>query len=406
MPDSPPALPRPEYPRPQWRREPWLCLNGEWQFAYDPSDLGLRENWQTRAELPARILVPFCPESPLSGHGDGGFHPVVWYRRKVTVPADWRAPRLRLHFQAVDYKATVWVNGLQIARHHGGFTPFHGDLPADIRPGDTFTLVVRAQDNPQELKPRGKQFADLVFEGVFYARTTGIWQTVWLEPLPHAFLERARVTPAFARGEFEVEAPVRHAPPGALVLAVLRDAAGEVARDEAPVGVDFDSRLRLPIPEPLRRAWCPEDPHLYDLDFALLDADGRVLDRVASYAGLRSVALADGRFLLNGAPRFLRLVLDQGHYPDGILTAPDDEALVRDIRLARSAGFDGARLHQKVFEERFLHHRRRHLRQNLQLHRLFRLRPQCRLRSQPLGHVWRCRRRLRQGQLCHPQQRI
>ncbi len=348
-------IPRPEYPRPQFVRPNWLCLNGEWQFEMDLGDSGL-ERGLTRRDLKDRIIVPFCPESSLSGIGYTDFMQAVWYRRTVTIPEAWKGRRVLLHFQAVDYDATVWVNGVEVGRHRGGFTPFTCDLHGIASPGETATIVVRARDDWRPPQPRGKQSQRYENWGCMYTRTTGIWQTVWLEPVPEVALRRPRLTPDVANGMIRLEQPITQNRPGFQVRATLRDADGVVSTASCAADIDFSPRLDLPIPESRRRLWSPRDPHLYDLEIELVDATGAVVDRATSYAGLRSVTLDGQAIKINGEATFQRLVLDQGYYPDGILTAPTDEALRRDIELSQAVGFNGARLHQKVFEERFLYH--------------------------------------------------
>ena len=349
-------IPRSEYPRPQFVRPDWLCLNGPWEFQID-SERTLSPLAVTDGSLTQRITVPFCPESTLSGIGQTDFMPCVWYRRSVTVPKDWQGCRVLLHFEAVDDDATVWVNGVEVARHRGGSTPFTCDLGDHAQSGDTFTLVVRALDDHTQPKPQGKQCPQLENHGCLYTRTTGIWQTVWLEAVPMAArLEQPRITPDVTHHRFTIDQRVTGGLKGQQVRAVLQTGETHVAEATVTLGMDFTARLTLDIPEAHVRLWSPEDPHLYDLTLQLLDANGDVLDEATSYAGLRSIAIDGLRVLLNGKPVFQRLVLDQGYYPDGLLTAPSDDALRRDIELSIEAGFNGARLHQKVFEQRFLHH--------------------------------------------------
>ncbi|MFF8476351.1 glycoside hydrolase family 2 protein [Streptomyces sp. NPDC015414] len=349
-------LPRPEYPRPQFVREAWLNLNGEWQFEIDRSDTGLERGLRDRA-LTGRIVVPFCPESELSGVGETDFLEAVWYRRTVTVPEDWTDARVLLHFGAVDHDTTVWVDGTEVARHRGGFTPFSADLGDLAAPGRELTVVVRARDSRHGVQARGKQATWYANSHCHYTRTTGIWQTVWMEPVPRpAALRRPRVTPDLASASFHVELPLTANAPGHRVRATLSDQDGPVVTAESRADLDLAPRLVLAVPEDRRRVWSPADPHLYDLLLEVLDAGGEAVDSVRSYAGLRSVAVHGKRLLLNGEPVFQRLVLDQGYYPDGLMTARSDAALVRDIELGLAAGFNGARLHQKVFEERYLYH--------------------------------------------------
>ncbi len=349
------TLPRPEYPRPQFVRESWLCLNGEWEFEIDAGDSGLERGLLNR-KLADTIRVPFCPESRLSGIGCTDFMNAVWYRRRVTIPEEWAGSRVRLHFQAVDYDATVWVNGREVARHRGGWTPFTCELAGVVEPGEEAVIVVRARDYSKRPQPMGKQSHEYANRGCHYTRTTGIWQTVWMEPVPYAALERPRIAPDLGGGAFHLEQRIDGVESGMRLRARLADDAGEVAYCETPADLDRVVRLTLPVPEDRRRLWSPRDPFLYDLEIELCDAAGHVVDRATSYTGLRSVTLCGKAIRLNGEVLFQRLVLDQGYYPDGIMTAPTDDALRRDIELSLAAGFNGARLHQKVFEERFLYH--------------------------------------------------
>lgn len=350
------SLPRPEYPRPQFARPEWLCLNGEWQFEIDAGDSGIHRGLIDR-DLSGRITVPFCPESELSGIGNNDFLNAVWYRREVHIPEAWAGQRVLLHFQAVDYDATVWVNGREVGRHRGGFTPITCDLGGLAAAGRAITIVVRARDSHKGPQPRGKQSSRFANAGCHYTRTTGIWQTVWLEPVAErAHLRRPRVTPDVANSRFRLEQPIAGDAAGLRLRATLTDANGLVSAAQCVVGDDLMPMLDLPVPAEARRLWSPADPHLYGLTLELIDGTGVVIDRAESYAGLRSVAVRGKAILINGETIFQRLVLDQGYYPDGLMTAPSDAALLADIELSLAAGFNGARLHQKVFEERFLYH--------------------------------------------------
>jgi beta-galactosidase/beta-glucuronidase len=352
-----PRIPRPEYPRPQLVRANWLCLNGPWQFEIDQGDSGLDRGLVTRP-LAQRITVPFCPESKLSGIGNPDYLNAVWYRREVKIPKTWKGQRILLHFQASDYDTFVWANGVEAGRHRGGMTPFSCDLTAHAIPGKKVTLVVRARDNARESMPSGKQSWVHGNSGCHYTRTTGIWQTVWLEPVPRrAHLLRPKITPDVANHRFGIEQPITGAQAGLVYRARLFSGKKKLGEAECGCGGGLYPRLDLSVPVQHCRYWSPEDPHLYDLELELVDVkSGKVIDAVKSYAGLRSVFIDGMAVKLNGKPVFQRLVLDQGYYADGILTAPTDAALVRDIKLSLSAGFNGARLHQKVFEERFLYH--------------------------------------------------
>jgi len=349
------SIPRPEYPRPQFQRADWLNLNGEWEFEIDGGDSGIQRGLLTNPYT-GKITVPFCPESQLSGVGHLDFMQAVWYRKRVTVPADWAGRNTLLHFQAVDYDATVWVNGKEVARHRGGFTPFSADLKGIAKAGEEIEIVLRARDYTNMPKAKGKQSERYDSYACLYTRTTGIWQTVWLEPVSAISLKRPRITPDVANSVLRLEQPITNNQKGLKLRATLKNDKGIIATAEIRADLDLAPRLDLAIPEGSRRLWSTTDPFLYDITIELVDASGTVIDSAASYAGLRSVSIHGKEVRINGDVVFQRLILDQGYYPDGVMTAPTDEALARDITLSLEAGFNGARLHQKVFEERFLYH--------------------------------------------------
>ncbi|CAN5760888.1 glycoside hydrolase family 2 [soil metagenome] len=350
-------IPRPEYPRPQFVRPDWLCLNGEWEFEIDAGDSGWERGLLQRP-FARKITVPFCPESRLSGIGITDFLNAVWYRRRIVIPLAWTGRDVLLHFQAVDYDATVWVNGTELKRHRGGCTTITCELKyaSDAIAGREIEIVVRARDTHRGPQPRGKQSEAYANAGCLYTRTTGIWQTVWLEPVPTCALLRPRITPDMARHAFRLEQRLSRMRKGLRLRAVVRAGTEIVAEANQAADQDFCPSLDLPIPSAKVRPWSPRDPFLYSITIELVDSDGAVLDQAESYAGLRSITISGLAVHLNDRPVFQRLVLDQGYYEDGILTAPTDQALIEDIVLSLAAGFNGARLHQKVFEERFLFH--------------------------------------------------
>ena len=343
------TCPRPEHPRPDFLRNDWVNLNGAWEFEIDAGDSGEARGLISGRRLTGRITVPFCPESPLSGVGNRDFMPAVWYRKLVTAPAHWRGKRILLHFGAVDYESTVWVNGQRAGIHRGGYTPFTCDVTALWRNGRN-EIVVRAKDDVRSgLQPAGKQSVRFHSYECSYRRTTGIWQTVWLEAVGDTYLERFKATPDLDSGNLLIQADV--AGPAAELHVAVKVGKRTVAETRTPATWRSTTAfLKLDAV----RAWSPDDPFLYDLELSVTK-DGEVLDSVTSYVGFRKVHLEGDRFYLNGSPIFQRLVLDQGFYPDGIYTAPTDRALKRDIELSMAMGFNGARLHEKVFEPRFLY---------------------------------------------------
>jgi beta-galactosidase/beta-glucuronidase len=370
------TVPRPEYPRPQLRRQDWTNLNGEWSFAFDDPDAGLANGWQNTevatlrsndSPFDRKITVPFCYQSKHSSIGDTAFHDIVWYARTFESPS-LGDERLLLHFGAVDYRAAVWVNGTQVATHEGGHTPFSADVTHALA-GDAGNniLVVRAEDPSRDVTiPRGKQYWKERSEGIFYTRTTGIWQTVWLEPVNRSRIDSIRLTPDVDAASIEVEVSIEGTEPEMSLRATVEFDGDQVLEDIFSVRSSLVERT-LPL---LRRGdapdtshladwpgpalWSPEHPNLYDLQLELLDPDDEVLDRVDSYFGMRKIEAKDGKVLLNDRPLYQRLVLDQGYFPQGILTAPTDEDLCRDVELAKEMGFNGARKHQKVEDPRWL----------------------------------------------------
>ena len=338
------AIPRPEHPNPQFERKRWRNLNGTWDFAFDFGESGIERRMWEQGEFPEKIVVPFCPESSLSGIHYTDFIPCCWYRRTFSVSKEELSGAVLLHFGAVDYEARVFVNGQEAGTHRGGYASFRLEISALLREGEN-TLVVCAIDHVRSgVQPIGKQSDKYFSHGCSYTRTTGIWQTVWLEFLPKTHIRSVRYYPNAAEGSLTVRACVE----GEGVLRAAASFAGSPcgeAEVRAENGVAF---LVLKLRE--KHLWQPGAGGLYDL---VLTFGG---DEVKSYFGLREVRLSGYRFLINGASVFQRLILDQGFYPDGIYTAPTEKALENDILLSMAAGFNGARLHQKVFEPRFLYY--------------------------------------------------
>src|SRR3954447_7366988 len=349
-----------DHPRPQMTRAGWEDLGGTWAFAFDDAAVGISEHWQRRDDVFDRtIQVPFPFESPASGIDDTGFHPVVWYRRTIEAAA---APGRRglLHFGAVDYRAHVWVNGVAVAYHEGGHTPFTADITSALHPSGPQVVVVRAEDSPGDLRqPRGKQDWQREPHAIWYDRTSGIWQPVWLEEVPECRVRWLRWRPDVDRRSIDVAVRVRTDGRRGLRLRVVLRRAGEVLADDVYAVHRGEVQRTIMLPEndmSLGHSdllWSPEQPNLLDATVTLLDDDG-VVDEVGSYTALRSISASRDRLLLNGRPYFLRLVLAQNFWPESHLAAPDDEALRREVQLVKDLGFNGVRLHQKVEDPRFL----------------------------------------------------
>jgi hypothetical protein len=343
-------MPRPEHPRPDALRSNWMTLNGEWEFEIDQKGDGESRGLTSGKELGRKILVPFAPESSLSGIGNYELMRNVWYRRQFELPPAMKDKRVRLHFGGVDYQTWVWVNGRPAGTHVGGSVAFALDITSLLRDGPN-ELVVRAfDDTGSGRQPTGKQ-THTVSEGCVYTRTTGIWQPVWLEAVGSSYVQSFAIVPDPDRSRVIVDAVIDGKDQD-LTLTVEAFADGRrVGKDSCAAGWRNN---RLVIDLSKKKLWEPGAPFLYDLKFTL-SSGRRTIDAVASYFGLRTVAIDGRAVLINGKRVFQRLILDQGFYPDGIWTAPSDEALKRDIELSMAAGYNGARLHQKVFEPRFLY---------------------------------------------------
>jgi beta-galactosidase/beta-glucuronidase len=346
------------YPRPLLQRKQWVNLNGPWDFAID------REGqWRIPEQVTfdQTITVPFAPETPASGVKETGWFQACWYRREFSSPKLEPGQRLILHFGAVDYNATIWINDHRVAEHEGGYTPFQADI-TDHLTGGRQTIVVRAEDDPHDLaKPRGKQDWEEKPHSIWYYRTSGIWQTVWMEVLPANAVASLHWTPNLHRWEIELEATVDGPRRDELQLYfTLKHGDKLLAEDTCSVSQGQINRcIRLFDPGiddyRNRLIWRPDQPTLIDVEVELQDADGNPVDIVTSYTAMRSTGVDRNRFTLNGRPYFLRLVLDQGYWPESGLTAPDDAAYRRDVELARDMGFNGVRKHQKIENPRYLY---------------------------------------------------
>lgn len=359
------------YPRPQMVREKWQSLNGEWDFVFDDGNIGLSEAWQLNWPIfqdhpgmyNLKIQVPYPYQSEKAGlhPHERGVHPVMWYKREFEIPEDWKKDpnwgqqELILNFGAVDYKASVWLNGqLAWENHQGGHVPFSFNAKPFLKAEGKNVLVVRAEDPQLLTQARGKQDSSGISRGIDYPDTSGIWQSVWMEPVHKAHIEEMKVTPIVNGNEtaLDISIPLRTAVQVATAEVIALDGDQVITAKEVPKQIG-GVQMRLDIPN--AKLWSPESPNLYNLQIRLKDRDGNILDEAGSYTGLRSIGLENGRFMLNGKPVFIKSVLDQGYWPESLLTAPDGEALKKDVELIKACGFNHARKHQKVEDPRYFY---------------------------------------------------
>lgn len=345
------------YPRPQLQRSQWTSLNGTWKFNYD--DAGQYTRPSDILDWSQHIEVPFAPESIRSGIHDTGFHPNCWYEREFEVLPDGN--RVLLHFGAIDYRARVWVNGQFMIDHEGGHTPFLIDITSVLHPAGRQTVTVWAEDDPHDLaKPRGKQDWQREPHSIWYPRTSGIWQTVWLEQVPETYIARLKWTPHFERWEIGFEGFVAGKPQKDMQLKVRLTVGNQLLVNDTYEVLNGEIHRRIALSDPgiddyrNELLWSPEKPTLIDAEIQLW-CHGQLVDEVKSYTAMRTVSIQRDRFMLNGQPYYLRLVLDQGYWEETLMTAPSDEALRQDVELVKQMGFNGVRKHQKIEDPRFLY---------------------------------------------------
>ncbi len=354
---------RSEYPRPQFVRKDWQNLNGEWAFAFDDKDMGKRDQWFIKPEVfDKKIQVPFVYQTKLSGINSQEIHDIVWYQKQF----NWTEnpnKRCLLHFGAVDYQAEVYVNGLLAGTHTGGHTPFSLDISQLVKENDNI-LTVRVQDfHDSEEIPRGKQFWKPESSSIWYTNTTGIWQTVWLEPVEEFFIKNVKFTPNIDNGTVDIAIKINKLAANQYIRysisfkgELLVEDVIKVATQEIIRTVDiYDKTIFRSNFHGDGWTWSPRTPNLFDVELELEDQQKSILDHVSSYFGMRKVHTENGMVFLNNQPFYQKLVLDQGYWPDGLLTAATDEDFKKDIQLAKDMGFNGCRKHQKIEDPRFLY---------------------------------------------------
>lgn len=354
-------LPRPEFPRPDFERKEWLNLNGTWEFEFDENDLGISEKWQSGSiKFTKLISVPFCYQSKASGIGIEKDCPTVWYRRTFTLPTNFAKKRILLKFGAVDYDCKVWINGIFVGQHVGGYTPFEFEITNILVFEGENTITVRVVDQNNPAQPRGKQTWRGKRFGCWYTPTTGIWQSVWLEAVGDVYIQNIKITPDLDRKSVLLDFTFNKVVKNMRLLASVILENKIISKREAIIQpgrfLTRTERVTIDIewPDELDNSilWSPENPNLFNLDIVLLIEDS-ISDRVQSYFGFRKIEINNGRILINNIPYTLKLILDQGYWPESLLTPPSDEAIIRDITAAKGYGFNGARKHQKTEDPRF-----------------------------------------------------
>lgn len=345
-------VPRPEHPRPQFYRDSWINLNGIWEFLLDHGKSGKERAFYNTGCFDRQIMVPFCPESKLSGIEYIDFMPCVWYKRSFSIPAEWKVGRILLHFGAVNYSVDVWINGVHVKAHQGGYSSFEVDITNSTKHGENILVVSAENDLSSGTQPSGKQSKRYSSSGCSYTRTTGIWQTVWLEYVPKSYVSKCFFTPDITNGGVHAD----------LMLE------GDSCIGEMEVAAYYDHKLMGRTCVQIRQnrnvkffvlldeihLWHCGAPALYDVEIYLRSENGDE-DLVQSYFGLREITWDQESIYINGHAVYQRLILDQGFYPDGVITAPSDDDLRLDIVNAMGMGFNGARMHQKIFEQRYIY---------------------------------------------------
>ena len=346
------SIPRPEHPRPDFKRETFLNLNGVWQFAYDDSNEGLSHGWMNPGTtLPMEITVPFCYQSKMSGIGPTDeIHPILWYRRSFEIPDNMKGKRILLRFGAVDFLCQVYVNGQMAGTHKGGYTPFTLDITHLLKDGEN-DLCLRVEDDPDCTQPRGKQYWNTGLMGCWYTPVSGIWQTVYLESVGEYGLRQIHITPDIDKHMFTAEIALDKQPVHEMELELRVTFEGKPHRTVRITTEDRVTRVNVDMIRrgdlnPVRH-WAPNHPWLYDLEVVVYN-EGIVTDRVQTYFGMRKIEMHDGEIYLNNCPLYQRLILDQGYWPDSLITPPSEEAIKLDIQYTLDFGYNGARKHQKL----------------------------------------------------------
>jgi beta-galactosidase/beta-glucuronidase len=354
--------PRMEYPRPDFERGSYLNLNGIWEFAFDDNNIGIREEWYRNKEFTNSILVPYTYLCEMSGINSREIHDIMWYKKCISLTDFTRKDRILLNFGAVDYYADVWVNGAHVYHHEGGSIPFTVDI-TDVIKSEELTIVVRAEDSTYDLElPRGKQYWKQQSESIFYPRTSGIWQTVWLESVADSYLEKVWITSdlddKFVEMDFilqgikEKEIEVIISFQGNILIMDRIS----IHNNRAKRKFWLDDGITMDWNHQESWTWFPENPVLFDVELRVIEKESQTaVDEVKTYFAFRKISIVNGKVMLNNRPYYMKMVLDQGYWRKSLLTAPTDEDFIKDIKLCKEMGFNGTRKHQKVEDPRYLY---------------------------------------------------
>lgn len=354
--------PRMEYPRPDFERASYINLNGSWDFLFDDENVGIKEDWYLGKEFTSSIVVPYTYLCELSGINNQDIHDIMWYRKSVSLKEFEGKDRVILHFGAIDFYSDIWVNGNHMCYHEGGSVPFSIDITDAVRT-EEITIVVRAEDNTNDLElPRGKQFWKQQSEGIFYTRTSGIWQTVWLEAVSDSYIEKVWITPDLDDKFVEMDFSLCGTREKSIEV-IISLQGRELIRDCISIQNNrtkrkfwLDDGITLNWNHQETWAWSPENPVLFDVILRVLDQEMKtVTDEVKTYFAFRKISIVNGKVMLNNRPYYMKMVLDQGYWRKSLLTAPTDEDFVSDITACKAMGFNGARKHQKVEDPRYLY---------------------------------------------------
>lgn len=346
------------YPDPMMLRSSWIDLNGRWAFCFDDNDEGIKNGWSDGHSYPMEITVPFAYQCQASGIGDTGYHPILWYEREFSLGDDMLGEELILSFNAVDYKASVWVNGHHAADHVGGYSRFSVAI-GDLCHAGTNRITVRAEDRDDTAQPRGKQIWTRNTWGCWYIPTSGIWKDVWIAKAGKARIEGCRITPDLDNrcAAFSLSYPATN--PDCLEVGLEVSYKGAAVQRCRYAAERYRQEIILYIKQPNSvddvHAWSPDSPDLYEVRVTLYEADGKVADSIQTHFGMRKIATANGQVMLNNRPFYQRLILDQGYWPDSHLTPPSKDAIKDDLMKIKAMGFNGVRMHQK-FEDPYFYY--------------------------------------------------